>query len=85
MAKTDIINTRVEPKLKKSVAKVLKPLGLTTTEAITIFLHQVVAEEGIPFPVKIPNKETQKAMREALAGKNFKQYSSLEEAIRDFK
>lgn len=85
MAKTDIINTRVEPKLKRSVIKALKPLGLSPTDAITLFLHQVVLEQGLPFPVKIPNKETQKAMRETLAGKNYKEYASLEEAMRDFK
>jgi DNA-damage-inducible protein J len=40
---------------------------MTTTEAVTIFLRQVVLNNGIPFPVKAPmyNDETLAALREA--------------------
>jgi DNA-damage-inducible protein J len=63
-AKSGYINARVEPKLKKSAEAVLDKIGLSTTDAVTIFLKQVVAQKGMPFPVKIPNRETIKAMRE---------------------
>jgi DNA-damage-inducible protein J len=82
--KTSIINMRIEPKLKKQAEKVLHPLGLTTTDAITIFLHKLVMEEGLPFEVKIPNKATQKAIKNALAGKDTKHYKSLEDLMREF-
>jgi DNA-damage-inducible protein J len=82
--KTEIINMRVEPTLKRSAEKVLHPLGLTTTDAITIFLHKVVLEEGLPFEVRIPNKTTQKAMKNVMAQKNLKHYKSLEDAKREF-
>jgi DNA-damage-inducible protein J len=82
--KTSVINLRVEPKLKRRAEKVLHPLGLTTTDAITIFLHKLVMEEGLPFEVKIPNKATQKAMKDALAGKNSKRYKSVEDLRREF-
>ncbi|ABD08893.1 RelB antitoxin [Rhodopseudomonas palustris HaA2] len=62
--KSSYINARVEPKLKKSAEAVLDKLGLSTTYAVTIFLKQVVAHKGMPFPVKVPNKETIRAMRE---------------------
>jgi DNA-damage-inducible protein J len=68
-AKSGYINARVEPKLKKNAEAVLDKIGLSTTEAVTIFLKQVVAQKGIPFPVKIPNRETIKAMRDVEEGR----------------
>jgi DNA-damage-inducible protein J len=68
-AKSGFINARIEPKLKKSAEAVLDKIGLSTTDALTIFLKQVVAHKGMPFPVKIPNRETIKAMRDAEAGR----------------
>ncbi len=82
--KTDIISMRVEPKLKKLAEKVLNSLGLTTTDAITIFLHKVVMEEGLPFEVRIPNAATQKAIKNMMAGKDSKRYKSVGELRREF-
>ncbi|MBM3701297.1 MAG: type II toxin-antitoxin system RelB/DinJ family antitoxin [Actinobacteria bacterium] len=65
--KTSTIHLRVEPDIKNDVEKLLDRLGLTTTDAINIFLNQVVLTGGLPFPVKIPqpNKETLAAIKEA--------------------
>lgn len=63
--KTGYINTRVAPALKADAENVLERLGVTTTEAITMFLSQVVLQQGLPFPVRIPNAETAAALREA--------------------
>ena len=68
-AKSGYINARIEPKLKKNAEAVLDKIGLSTTDAVTIFLKQVVAHKGMPFAVKIPNRETIKALRDAEAGK----------------
>ena len=68
-AKSGFINARIEPKLKKSAEAVLDKIGLSTTDALTIFFKQVVAHKGMPFEVKIPNRETIKAMRDAKAGR----------------
>jgi DNA-damage-inducible protein J len=64
-AKSGYINARAEPGLKKNAEAVLDKIGMSTPEAVTIFLKQVVAQKGIPFPVKIPNRETIKAIRDA--------------------
>ncbi len=63
-AKTGYINARVEPKLKKKAEAVLDKIGLSTTDAVTIFLKQLVAQQGLPFEAKIPDRETIRAMRE---------------------
>ena len=60
MAKTDILNIRIEPELKKQVEATLNDLGMNIAEAVTIFLKQVVMTDSIPFIIKKPrlNVET---------------------------
>lgn len=62
--KSGYINARIEPGLKKKAEAVLGKIGLSTTDAVTIFFKQVVAQKGLPFSVNIPNRETIRAMRE---------------------
>lgn len=79
MAKTAMITTRVDPDLKADAEKVLSKLGISTTEAINLFLSQVRLRRGLPFDVKIPNKATLKAMKDAEEGRNLSSYDSFEE------
>lgn len=78
MAKTAMITTRVDPGLKADAEKVLSKLGISTTEAINLFLSQIRLRKGLPFDVKIPNKTTQKAMKDAEEGRNLSSYDSLD-------
>lgn len=68
MTKTTMITARVDPKLKRETEKILKNLGLTTSQAITLFFNQISLRQALPFAVAIPNTETAKAIDEALAG-----------------
>lgn len=82
MNKTDSLNIRIEPGLKKNVEKTLKALGMTTTEAINLYLHQIILSGGIPFEVKLPkpNKKTLDAMKEAMiVHEKNEGYNSVEE------
>lgn len=58
MSKTETIRARVEPELKDKAENVFRKLGLTTTQAITLFYKQVELRNGLPFEVAIPNKTT---------------------------
>jgi DNA-damage-inducible protein J len=78
VAKTAMITTRVDPDLKADAEKVLSKLGISTTEAINLFLSQVRLRRGLPFDVKIPNKTTLKAMKNAEEGRNLSSYDSLD-------
>jgi len=44
--------------------KILKSLGMNFTEAVNVFTNMVVQEKGLPFQVKVPNKEILEAMQE---------------------
>jgi DNA-damage-inducible protein J len=68
MGKTAYITARIEPKLKAQAGRVLAKVGVSTTDAITMFMRQVVLHEGLPFEVRVPNAETRKAIEEIKAG-----------------
>jgi len=70
MARTATINARTDKDLKLEVEGIFKALGLSTTEAINIFFHQVKLRHGLPFPVEIPNETTLKTFKESEEGKN---------------
>ena len=69
MPKDATINARVDGRLKTKAEKVLSQVGISTSEAITMLLHQIVLRNGLPFDARIPNKETIAAMAELDAGK----------------
>jgi len=70
MPKTEMIRARVEPVLKQEVEDIFGALGLTTTEAISLFYHQVKLWKGLPFEIRIPNRITIKTFKDTDAGKN---------------
>jgi addiction module RelB/DinJ family antitoxin len=53
MAKSATICLRIDEKLKRESEAVLRQLGLSTSEAIKIFLSAVLNRKGIPFPVQL--------------------------------
>jgi DNA-damage-inducible protein J len=61
MSKTGYVTARIEPKLKARAAQVLAKVGVSTTDAITMFLQQVVLRNGMPFEVQVPNAKTPNA------------------------
>jgi DNA-damage-inducible protein J len=84
MGKTSTIQTRIEPGIKLEAEKILKTLGITTSEAINIFLRRIIMEKGLPFPVKITNPETIKVLEDIIEGKNLsKEYDSIDEMFED--
>jgi DNA-damage-inducible protein J len=59
------VRARVNSELKNEVESIFSELGLSTSQAITLFLKKVKMERGIPFELKVPNETTLKAMEEA--------------------
>ncbi|MFA5834685.1 MAG: type II toxin-antitoxin system RelB/DinJ family antitoxin [Bacteroidota bacterium] len=79
MARTAMVQARMEPNLKNNVEKIFSAVGLSATEAITVFYKQVELQRGIPFEVKMPNKETRAAIAEGRKrhGKKFMSTKAL--------
>ena len=74
-----MIRARVEPELKREAEELFSSLGLTTTEAITLFYRQVTLHRGLPFSVRIPNSETVEALEQARDREGLTEYGSLNE------
>jgi DNA-damage-inducible protein J len=53
--KEAVVRARVEAGLKEEAETVFECLGISTTEAIRMFLTQVKMRRGLPFPVEIPD------------------------------
>ena len=69
MPKTAMVRARIEPDLKNKAENVLHDLGLSPTQAITLFYRQVELRKGLPFNVVKPNKTTLKTFEDADAGR----------------
>jgi DNA-damage-inducible protein J len=77
MGKSETIRARVEPALKRDAEAILKKIGLTSSEAITLFLTQVRLTKGLPFPLRIPNRQTRQAIKDAHEGKDVEEFESV--------
>ena len=77
MAKTATVRARVEPSLKRDAEAVLRKVGLTSSEAITLFLTQVKLNRGLPFEVGVPNEATRRAIGDARSRKNVETFDSV--------
>ena len=53
--------------------EILAELGINFTEAVNIFTSMIVAKQGLPFEVKLPNKETKQAINDITSNKNIKE------------
>ncbi|MCM1300043.1 MAG: type II toxin-antitoxin system RelB/DinJ family antitoxin [Firmicutes bacterium] len=55
MNRTANIFARVEPEIKEEAESILNQLGIPMSNAVSMFLRQVIIQRGIPFEVKLPN------------------------------
>ncbi|MDJ0650543.1 MAG: type II toxin-antitoxin system RelB/DinJ family antitoxin [Xenococcaceae cyanobacterium MO_188.B19] len=79
MSKTATVRARIQPELKANVEEIFQQLGLTTTEAITLFYQQVALRKGLPFAVKIPNKTTEETFKKTDRGEELISCQSAED------
>ena len=54
MARTSNVFARVEPEIKEQAEQVLEKLGIPMSNAVSMFLRQIVLQRGIPFEMKLP-------------------------------
>ena len=80
--KSSEIRIRIEPELKEGASRALAECGLNLSDAIRLFLLQVVVQNGLPFEVKVPNAVTRAAMDE-VSGKLLPRFESANELFDD--
>lgn len=57
MARTANVFVRIEPEIKEQAESVLEQLGIPMSNAVGMFLRQIVLQKGIPFEMKLPRTE----------------------------
>lgn len=80
------VQARVSPELKQEAEAVFSAIGMSTAEAIRVFLQQAVNSGGLPFQpsAKTPNAETLAAMIE-LEDRGGQLFPTTEELFADWK
>lgn len=81
MSKSAMIRARVDPALKEEAENIFEALGLSATQAITLFYQQVKWYRGLPFELRVPNEVTLKTFAETDAGENLVRSESAQEMI----
>ena len=64
-----MIPVKLDDNLKQEVAEIFKSLGLSESDAISLFYEQVIQHKGLPFAVDVPNAQTEEAINDARAQK----------------
>lgn len=85
MTKEAMIRARIEPRLKAEAEDILRQLGLSTTEALTLFYHQIRLNQGLPFEIRLPNKTTRQTFKDTDAGKHIIRAKDAPEMYRKLK
>ena len=87
MPKTEMLHIRVEPEIKQMADQTFRSLGLTTADAVNVFLRKSIDAVGFPFAVRRRyNKETLEALAEAeriAHDPNAKTYEDFSEILKE--
>jgi len=73
------INARIDKQTKIQAQYILNELGMTLSEALALYLRQIVFCKGIPFEVKIPDELTIETIKKSESGQEWHEASSIEE------
>ena len=83
MEKSETLNLRVNPTLKKNAESVLGSLGVPMSTAVDMFINQIVLTGGIPFAITLPSApesiDTTKMCTDEIHDKIQKGYESYKE------
>lgn len=80
MAKTANVYVRLDPQIKDRSEAILNELGIPMSNAIALFLQQVVLQRGIPFELRLPEKKP--TAYESLTDEQFN--ALIEQGIADY-
>jgi len=97
--RTSNVFARVEPDIKEKAEQVLTQLGIPMSNAIGMFLRQIIMHRGIPFDMRLPackpvamgalttaqlNTELEKGYAGAMAGRHRSLKAVADDMERDY-
>lgn len=84
-AQTSMLHIRVDDDIKEQATQALTAMGLSMSDAVRLFLRRVVVDQAFPLELKVPNAETQAAMKEsrAMMAKRRARFASADKLFAD--
>jgi DNA-damage-inducible protein J len=83
MAATATIQTRVDKESKEQAKIILSQLNITLSEAIAMYLKQIIFHRGIPFELKIPTSVTAQTIKKIDEGKELHKVNNADELFEE--
>ncbi len=83
MAHGTTIQARIDTDSKAKATEILDTLGISMSEAILLYIRQVILHRGIPFDVKIPNDLTAKVLADSEKGRRLHKAASAAELFEE--
>jgi DNA-damage-inducible protein J len=77
---SSMLHVRIDHDLKEKATEALAEMGLTTSEAVRMLFHRIVADQAFPLELNVPNRVTREAMAEAdtiIARRNVRYVDSI--------
>lgn len=65
MPSTTMIHVRIDALLKAEATASLASMGLTVSDAVRLFLTRVVAEQRLPFDLRVPSAQARAVIADA--------------------
>lgn len=62
---SSMLHVRMDADIKAQGTAALASMGLSASDAVRLLFHRIVADQGFPLELKVPNAETRAAMAEA--------------------
>lgn len=79
----EALNVRIDGLTKRKAKAILDELHLSMTDAINIYFKQIILNKGLPFPVRIPNAITAKAIEDTDQGIDVETFDSVDDLLKD--
>jgi DNA-damage-inducible protein J len=83
MAATETIQIRIDHNTKAEVTRILENLSLNMSEAIKMYLKQIILNKGIPFELTVPSQNALKTITEVDSGKGLHEAADAEELLKE--
>jgi DNA-damage-inducible protein J len=83
MLEQELISISIESDIKTLAEETFKQFGITKSQAVELFYHQVALTKDIPFIQRNFNENTVKAIKEVQEKQNLRSYESFAQLRQD--
>ena len=79
-----VIRSRIDKNVKVKATHLFEHMGLSMSDAIRLFLYQSIAEQGLPFQIRLPNAKTVAVLRDIRKNRQKLKKTSLKQLEKDW-